>query len=412
MSQSTKTKIAILTMSGVVMSPSALSVILAKVRELFPAASLSGVQMVLTLSTLASLTAILLSGKIIYYMTKKNMVLTALLMMSLGGLFALSFHEQLSTLYIAAIVIGLGQGIVMTLSTALIADYFENGERSSLMGKQSGILSIGGTMILLCAGWLSSINWYYVYFVYLITIPVLLVVYFLLPKGEKAKKADVAAIKIFNPTLLYYCLLIFFFSVCQYTYSTNVALLLKHTGLGTQALTGVATACFSTASFVSGMMMGRIYKRLKTYTITVGLASIAGGLLLCSWAPSLLVVFLGGAMVGMGVGASIPTGIIASASSVPPAGSTIAIALFTASSSFGLFCSPIIVNNVTALTGSTTESARYLTAACFAVVLISVTLVRELRNRRFRKNIKSADGNHSQKNTEHPMISETAVQPE
>ncbi len=48
MSQSIKTKIAILTMSGVVMSPSALSVILAKVRELFPAASLSGVQMVLT----------------------------------------------------------------------------------------------------------------------------------------------------------------------------------------------------------------------------------------------------------------------------------------------------------------------------------------------------------------------------
>ncbi len=134
--------------------------------------------------------------------------------------------------------------------------------------------------------------------------------------------------------------------------------------------------------------------------------------MLCSWAPSLPVVFLGGAMVGMGVGASIPTGILASASSVPPAGSTIAIALFTASSSFGLFCSPLIVNNVSSLVGSTTESARYLTAACFAVILISVTLVRELRNRSSRNNTKSTDENHLQKKKDHSMISETTVQTE
>lgn len=385
MSQSVKTKIAILTMSAVVMSPAALSIILAKVRELFPDVSLSGVQMTLTLSTLASLTAVLLSGKVIYYMTKKNMVLTALLMMSAGGVFALFFHESLSTLYIAAVIIGLGQGIVMTLSTALIADYFENGERSSLMGKQSAILSIGGTAIMLCAGWLSSLNWYYVYYVYLVTIPVLFIVYLLLPKGEKAKKADMASVKLFNPTLLYYCLLIFFFSVCQYTYNTNVALLMKHNDLGSQALTGVATACFSTASFVSGMLMGRIYKRLKTFTITAGLASVMCGTLLCSWAPSLPVVFLGGALVGMGVGSSIPTGILASASSVPPAGATIAIAIFTASSSFGLFCSPLIINNVSTLVGGSTEKDRYLIAAIFSAILICITFVKECYGKACKK---------------------------
>ena len=59
MIQSTKTKIAILSMSAVLMSPAAISVILAKVRDMFPDASLSSVQLVMTVATLASLAAVI-----------------------------------------------------------------------------------------------------------------------------------------------------------------------------------------------------------------------------------------------------------------------------------------------------------------------------------------------------------------
>ena len=174
-------------MSAVLMSPAAISVILAKVRDMFPDTALSGVQLVMTVATLASLAAVILSGKLVYYMSKKNMMLLSLSLMSLGGAIGLLFHQSIASLYTAGIVLGLGQGMILTTSSALIADYFENGERNAMMGQQSAVLNLIGMLIMLAAGWLSALNWYYVYFVYLLGVPAFLIVKRFLPKGSNSQ---------------------------------------------------------------------------------------------------------------------------------------------------------------------------------------------------------------------------------
>ena len=377
MIQSTKTKIAILSMSAVLMSPAAISVILAKVRDMFPDASLSSVQLVMTVATLASLAAVILAGKLVYYMSKKNMMLVSLFLMSFGGAIGLLFHQSIASLYTAGVVLGLGQGMILTTSSALIADYFENGERNAMMGQQSAVLNLIGALIMLAAGWLSALNWYYVYFVYLLGVPVFLIVKWFLPKGSKLVVRQGEKIKISNSTVIYYCAVIFIFSIAQYTYATNVALLLENTGLGTSAMSGVATACIAAASFLSGMFMGHIIRIFRRYTFTFGISCIVIGLLLSAWAPSLVVVLAGGAFVGIAIGSSIPSGLLAVAAAVPAAGATAAIAAFSAASAFGMFCSPLVINNITLLFGSSGEQSRYLCAAVLAAILLVLTIVRE-----------------------------------
>lgn len=379
MTQSTKNKIAILTMSAVLMSPVAISTILAKVRELFPDVSLSGVQLVMTMATLASLIAVLLSGRLVYYMSKKNMILISLLMMAAGGMIGLLLHQSIATLYLAGIVFGFGQGIILTTSSALITDYFTNGERNAMMGRQSAVLNIAGSALLLLAGWLSAVNWYYVYLVYLLGIPLFLIVKALLPKGEKLTVQKGEKVKILNPTVIYYCLVIFVFSITQYTYATNISLLLENTGLGTSAMSGVANACITAASFLSGMLMGGIIKVFKKYTFTFGIFCIVAGLLLSAWAPSLLAVLAGGAFVGLAIGSSTPSGLLAVAAAVPSAGATGAIAAFSAASTFGLFCSPLVINFLTSLVGGVSEQSRCLVAAVLAAALMLFTILYEAR---------------------------------
>lgn len=372
-------KITILAMSSLIMLPALVAVTLADIAQQFTQISVSGVQFVLTLIMLASLTAVLLSGKLVQYFTKKQMILAALVLIAVGGMIGLLFHTKIAYLYCAGIVIGLGHGTIMTNSSSLVADYFQGDERSALMGQQSAMIGCAGTLLLLLAGGIASLAWYATYCIFLLAVPIFFIVKMYLPKGEIVRKNKHEPIKILNRRLVYYCVLIFCFATCQYTFATNVAMLITHSGFGNASSSGLATACFSGAGILSGLFLGRIIRVLKHFTIPLGVFSVVCGLYICFLSLSLPMVVLGGLLVGSGVGLILPTGNVFVSESVPPAGTTMAIAAFTASNSTGLFLSPIIINSVTALRGASDVHARYLTAAILATVLVTAVLLIETR---------------------------------
>ena len=175
----------LLVMSLTMACNSALAPILAEVGRFFPGAGDSAIQIVLTLINLTTLPAMFIEPMLETKITKRNIAVIGTILMLVGALIPQVLNTQLWMLYVASIVIGVGLSFVVVTSSSLISDYFTGLEKSRVMGLQSIFVSIGGTIIAKGSGLLTAMaGWERGYLVFLITIPIVLIILFTVPKGE------------------------------------------------------------------------------------------------------------------------------------------------------------------------------------------------------------------------------------
>jgi hypothetical protein len=93
-------------------------------------------------------------------------------------------------------------------------------------------------------------------------------------------------------------------------------------------------------------------------------------------------VLVAGFLCGSGFAMIMPLGIFQATRSVSLAASTLAIAVYTSSVSIGSFVSPLMVNSLAGLSGDDSVKARFLVAGLGMLALFTVTLARELLDRR------------------------------
>ena len=96
------------------------SSVLAAITEVFPDASKTLVQMILTIPSLISIPMGLLAGVLGSYVYKKYLVLFSLLMELIGGLLPLFIHGSIYSLVISSALIGIGQGLLINVASAVV----------------------------------------------------------------------------------------------------------------------------------------------------------------------------------------------------------------------------------------------------------------------------------------------------
>lgn len=366
----------LLVMSMTMACNSALAPILAEVGKFFPNSSDAAIQIVLTIINLITLPMMIIEPFFEKYITKRDIAIIGTALMLAGALLPQVLNTQLWMLYLASAVIGAGLSFVVVTSSSLISDYFTGIEKSRIMGFQSIFVSIGGTIIAKGSGLLTAMGgWKIGYLVFLITVPIILIIFFTVPRGEvivateKAEKGGVSG------SMIYFGALCLITGIFVATFNTNIAMYIDAKGIGDANTAGTVAGIMQIVGIIGGLLLGTVVKTFKRFTIGASILVMAVGTACVGLSTNFYVICLGAVLVGIGFAIRNPGAVTFGANMVPAAQASLAIAIISATYNVGNFLSAFIVNPV-ANAISTDISSRFIVSAIGLAIIGVVACVK------------------------------------
>lgn len=358
-------------MAGAAVAPG-----LSEINRVFAGCSPTVVKLVISLPPLLIIPFSLLSGWLSSVMSKKNLLVTGLLIYLIGGAGA-AFVDSMLPLLLFRAVLGMGTGIILPLSTGLIADFYDGDERSKMMGFSSASNCLGTIMANIAAGILVAINWHYIFYVYFLAIPVLLMVITFLedkaPASEVVRgKATAIPKELISWALAAFLVMLAFFGVV-----TNLSQLIEIRDIGGTQLAGYVFALNSLCMLISGALFLTVQIRLRKFYPSFMLFLMAAGYAGLMLAGSLPLLIVSVVLSGLGTGLAFPF-IMNQASRYAREDNSIVIMGIVSSSAFlGQFFSPLILDNIPHITGNPISNIFAALTLSTAIVLI-VGLMRSI----------------------------------
>ncbi len=147
----------------------AVSPILGKMSLLFPDSSQLSIEMLSTLPSLLIIPFILLAGKLTHKANILHILRIGLGIFALSG-FLYLLSDKMWQLLIVSILLGIGSGLIVPLSTGLISHFFVGEYRSKQFGLSSAITNLTLVIVTIITGYLAEINWHMPFVVYLLPI--------------------------------------------------------------------------------------------------------------------------------------------------------------------------------------------------------------------------------------------------
>lgn len=362
----------------------AFSPILAQLAERFPNASTTTIQMVLSFPSLVSIPVSISAGILASYIHKKRLVQIALTVMLVGGMLPIFIHTSIIAVFVSSGFIGLGQGLLISLSGALIAEHFDGNQRGTVFGFKQVASSVGIAALTVAVGYLGTIAWYSAYWVYILVLPILILVTRFLPLGKLDEKLVGRGIglkgvkSLITPSYIYMCFMVFFMGALLFTFYANIAMMITEKGLGDSSAVGQVTALNSLMTIVVGLIFGFLLKGFKKYTLSLAMLVMCATFLILAFSNSFTLVAFGGIVFGIGAGLQQASSLYYVSESVSKMSNTLAIAIALALIGVGISFSPVIINGIkVAVFGSTTASSSMLVAGCGYGIMLILEVVRE-----------------------------------
>jgi len=197
-------------------------------------------------------------------------------------------------------ILGIGVALIMTTSTALIGDYFDEKERHKFMSFQGMAVAMGGIIFISLGGFLAQKDWSYpfaIYFIPLLFLPLLLNSLYE-PKVHKIEEE----ISIDNNLFVVY-FTAFFVMLLFYMLPTQLPYLIINTLHGEPQTIGLVISTAMIFNALTASQYSKIKARLSyidIYAITFFLFSL--GLFFISQASKISELFYSTAFMGMAFG--------------------------------------------------------------------------------------------------------------
>lgn len=364
-------------MMGVVGIASSLSVI----GSHFPDLSQTEVQSLISIPCIVIIPVTLLVGALMKTMSKKLLSLVGVVLFLIGGV-GPAFSESFLVIQILRGVFGAGVGILQVVSTALVAENFEGAMRDKVQGNLQAFQMLGCAIMVFVGGWMATLNWNGVFYVHLIAVVTLVCVIVCLPNvkptaAARASGAPTEKGKLTGKMWIWMVVAFFVFCTGQ-IYSNGNAYLLVEKGIGDSAASGTGMAFFCVGGILMGLMYGKLSQALKSYTMGVGFLLMAASYVVMAFAPSIVVFYIGCLILGLGMSVVMPNVFLNVGASVPPASVGMALSIATCIQNFGQFCSPYLVNPISAAVGAEgmTNVASFYVAAVVGAVLGVAMLIK------------------------------------
>jgi len=301
------------------------------------------------------------------------------------------FVDSIGWLLLLRALLGVSVGMIMPLSTGLLAYYFPPEDQAHLMGLSAFMNQMGGVVATFISGFLAGIRWNYAFLVYLMGLLALVLAIRFLPnerlaQGKEAQhdapdqidngaelvdagKHDAVwrSLLRFHPSIVGMMLVMLLFFI----FPTNFAITSLHNEtLSTEGITiimvGLDVVAASIGLLFGRMMchMRRIMKYVAPLGFLIGYCCLAGGI-------GLPLLLTGCFFVGLANGSGVPyINTIASIKGGRNAATTV-MPLVSAALFAGQFLSPLLISPCAALIGGVT--APYKAGAVLALIYLLQT---------------------------------------
>ena len=282
------------------------------------------------------------------------------------------FVDDIYLLLAMRALLGVSVGLIMPLSTGLLAYYFPPEQQAQLMGLSAAMNQMGGVVATLLAGLLATIEWNDAFLVYLLGLIALVMVWLWLPDEQlgSANKRGVPfhprQLLKFHPSVIGMLLLMTIFFV----FPTNFAIVAsQQQALSTEVITAIMVGLDVVAFFVGlafGSLMNRFRQSIKYFASLFFLLGYASYLV-----PSVSMAVLGSVFIGMANGVGVPyLNTIASIKGGKNSATTV-MPLLSAALYLGQFISPLLVIPMSkALFGADDIVAPYKVGILFCLIFL------------------------------------------
>ena len=302
-------------------------------------------------------------------MKTRTLALTGLALYVLSGAGAF-FVDNIWMLLVLRALMGVSVGMIMPLSTGLLAYYFPPEEQAGLMGLSAAMNQMGGVVATFLAGMLAGISWNYAFLVYLLGLIAVILVAAFLPNERLSGRGGVSLslLRRFHPSVVG----MFLVMVLFFIYPTNFAL----TASGTLSEMGVTLTMvgLDVVAFLVGPVFGALMKRFAAQMKYVAPLGFAAGYLCLAIDGRLVWLLLGSALIGIANGIGVPyLNTIGSVKAGKEAATTV-MPLLSAALYLGQFLSPLIVSPVASATGT---SPYFVGVGIAALYLLQAILTRK-----------------------------------
>ncbi|MDY8022064.1 MFS transporter [Paenibacillus polymyxa] len=361
-------KAALLSISLVLTSASAISAVIPMMLNQLSGVSSSLIESVVTIPSFSMMLFVLLSGPISSQLGKKNTVLLGLLLVVIGGILPM-FTTNITWILALRLVLGAGLGMFNSLAVSLISDFFEGDERAQLVGFQSAVQGLGSSLATFVAGQLALIDWQFAFLCYAITIPIALLFFLIIPEPERGEPTVESLTEkghksggISIPVLGLGAVLFLFMTFIMIVY-TKTGIMIAEKSMPNAGFLGTALTLFSLSTMIAGFLFGRIYKWFRNYAPFISSLLTATGFVLLWFAQNVTMVTVAMLIIGFSFALFIPYIFTILTKIVPKGSETLSISIAMVGSNLGAFASPYVIKLVGVLSGNETASFSFLVSA-------------------------------------------------
>ena len=341
--------------------------------------------MIVTMGNLAQIPANILGGILGSRMDKKRMSYLSAMLVIGGSLAVIPLAGSIYAVLACRAVVGFGSGMLILISTAILPDFYEGKQLSTMIGLVLAGSGFWGFISSNVAGLVNqAAGWQTAYLLYLYgTVPMALFALVVpripfVSKAERVSKSPSAAEDArthapIAPMVYVYALVgAASFMLVQLVWS-NSSLWVEGTIGGGAAQAGMASSVLSLFSCLARLGFGALYGKIGRWTVHLNIALLVAGLGVASMATSFPMALVALAFVGAAMGLVAPT-CLNRCIEVAPHCQERAQAITSVGFALGNFGSTYWLLFVSGLGNGTLPSTFGVNAA-FAVGLLAVSIV-------------------------------------
>lgn len=317
---------------------------------------------------------------------RKNLLLYAMILYGISGS-SVYFITNLNLILVTRAFLGIAVAGIMTITTTLVGDYFDQKERKSFLGIQGAFMGIGGVIFISISGILADISWNMPFLIYGFAFPVLILAIFFLYEPDhdeiNANSTENTNQKIpyFKAGLVYF--LIFLGIIFFYIIPVQIPFVIKSFEGISNAMIGYAISSSTLASVIISLNFKWIKGRNSFASIYFMAFLFMGvGYIIISLSDFYWQIVTGLIVSGFGTGLLMPTGNLWIIELAPTSHRGRMLGIASTATFLGQFLSPIFIQPI--INQTSVSSSFYIVA----VIMIIVGIITVLSYKLYRLSIR------------------------
>ncbi len=303
---------------------------------------------------------------------RKNLLLLAFVLYAAIGIVPF-FLEDIRHIIGTRILLGIAEATIMTVSTALIGDYFQGERREKWVAIQVGVASISAIILVAIGGILGEVlGSRGPFLLYLLALPIALLSAFVLFEPSKQEKAVSTATDGFPlRRILPLVVITLGISLLFYTIIVKLGPILMLTAAVTPAVIGAAGAATNMGNVGGAALFGRFKSAPGPSLLAAGLSLTGLGYAGLSMSTVLNMSIASAVCASLGVGLMLPTLLSWTMGILPPVFRGRGTGIWTGTFFLGQFVAPIIAVGIESALGGLGNLLATYSALAFAGAIIA-----------------------------------------